>query len=94
MIRSYKDKDTERFAKGEFIKAFDAFSDQLRKRLAFLDAAQSLSDLRTVRSNRLEALKGEREGQYSIRINKQWRICFAWPADASGPENVEVVDYH
>ena len=94
MIQSYKDKSIERFANGEFSKEFEAFSDQLRKRLSLLDAATSLNDLRTVRSNRLEALKGNRDGQYSIRVNKQWRICFLWPADASGPGNVEVVDYH
>jgi proteic killer suppression protein len=53
-----------------------------------------LDDLRALRSNRLEALKGDRAGQYSIRINMQWRICFEWPRGASGPSNVEIVDYH
>ena len=53
-----------------------------------------LEDLRGFTSNRLEALKGDRAGQYSIRINMQWRICFEWPQDATGPSNVEIVDYH
>ena len=59
-----------------------------------LDAAKSLEDLQGMRSNRLEALKGDRKGQYSIRINKQWRICFYWPSGAPGPSDVEIVDYH
>jgi proteic killer suppression protein len=53
-----------------------------------------LKDLAALNSNRLDALKGSRKGQYSIRINEQWRICFEWPNDASGPSNVEIVDYH
>jgi proteic killer suppression protein len=53
-----------------------------------------LDELRALRSNRLEALKGGRAGQFSIRINQQWRICFAWPRGAPGPSNVEIVDYH
>ncbi|WP_083782904.1 type II toxin-antitoxin system RelE/ParE family toxin [Roseibium sp. TrichSKD4] len=57
-----------------------------------LDAAESISDLAALPSNRFEALSGDREGQFSIRINQQWRICFEWPDD--GPENVEIVDYH
>jgi proteic killer suppression protein len=57
-----------------------------------LDAAETLGDLAALPSNRLEALKADREGQYSIRINRQWRICFEWPVD--GPENVEITDYH
>ena len=64
------------------------------ERLRILDAATSLGDLATLNSNRLEALKGSRKGQYSIRINEQWRICFEWPKDARGPSNVEIVDYH
>ena len=57
-------------------------------------AAISLADLRGLPSNRLEALRGDRAGQYSIRINQQWRICFEWQAEAPGPSNVEIVDYH
>lgn len=94
MILSYRDKQTERFARGEFVRAFQAFSDQAYRRLEILDAAQSLADLRALPSNRLEALSGDRAGQYSIRINSQWRICFRWPADATGPSEVEIVDYH
>lgn len=94
MIRSYRDKKTERFAAGERIPKFEPFRRQAEKRLRLLDAAKTLSDLRQLPGNRLEALKGDRQGQYSVRINNQWRICFEWPADADGPENVEIVDYH
>jgi proteic killer suppression protein len=59
-----------------------------------LDGAESLQDLRALRSNRLEALKGDRAGQFSIRINDQWRICFAWPDGDDGPSQVEITDYH
>ncbi|HEX5360777.1 MAG TPA: type II toxin-antitoxin system RelE/ParE family toxin, partial [Fluviicoccus sp.] len=62
------------------------------RKLAMLDAAQTLSFLRSPPGNRLEALRGDRAGQHSIRINDQWRLCFIWTAD--GPENVEIVDYH
>jgi proteic killer suppression protein len=62
------------------------------RKLVMLDAAEVLDDLRVPPGNRLEALRGERAGQHSIRINQQWRICFAWTA--AGPENVEIVDYH
>jgi proteic killer suppression protein len=92
-ILSYRDKRTREFAEG-FVRAFQSFERQGWKRLEILDAAQSLTDLAGLPSNRLEALKGDRAGQYSIRINQQWRICFEWPADARGPSNVEIVDYH
>ncbi len=94
MILSYRDKKTEGFAGGEFIKAFQGFEAQAEKRLAILNAAPDLSTLRALPSNRLEALKGDRAGQFSIRINQQWRICFEWPEGQSGPSNVEIVDYH
>lgn len=94
MIASYKDKKTQAFAQGEFVKEFEGFSGQAIKRLAILAAATSLNDLRALRSNRLEALRGDRDGQYSVRINRQWRICFTWKPDAAGPEDVEIVDYH
>ena len=94
MIQSYRDKRTERFASGERIKAFSGFVRQAEKRLDRLEAAQSLQDLAALPGNRLEALHGARDGQCSIRINDQWRICFEWPDGASGPENVEIVDYH
>ena len=94
MILSYKDKRTEAFANGELVRAFQSFDRQGWKRLEILDAATSLVDLAGLRSNRLEALKGDRSGQYSIRINQQWRICFEWPDNAPGPSAVEIVDYH
>jgi len=94
MIIGYRDKKTEAFAAGEFVKAFQGFEQQAEKRLAVLDAATSLNDLRALRSNRLETLSGDREGQFSIRVNRQWRICFEWPDDAQGPSNVEITDYH
>ena len=94
MILSFGDKRTEAFADGSFVRAFQGFAGQASKRLTVLDAATSLNDLRALRSNRLEALKGDRAGQYSIRINDQWRICFRWPRRALGPSAVEIVDYH
>jgi proteic killer suppression protein len=94
MIVSYRDKKTEQFAKGEFVKAFQGFENQAARRLSILNAAPSLDTLRALPGNRLEALKGNRVGQYSIRINQQWRICFEWPDGQNGPGNVEIVDYH
>lgn len=94
MIRSYRNKKVERFAEGKRVPQFEPFRRQAEKRLRLLEAATSLADLRQLPGNRLEALKGDREGQYSIRINDQWRICFEWPEDSDGPENVEIVDYH
>ena len=94
MILSYRDKKTESFARGELVKAFQGFEDQAAKRLAILNAAPSLDTLRALPSNRLEALRGDRAGQFSIRVNQQWRICFDWPEGQSGPDNVEIVDYH
>lgn len=94
MILSYLDKRTEQFANGKFVRAFQGFERQGWKRLEILDAATSLVDLASLPSNHLEALRGQRAGQYSIRINQQWRICFQWPDGAIGPSNVEIVDYH
>jgi proteic killer suppression protein len=94
MIWSYRDRDTERLASGEGVRRWESFRRQAEKRLRILDAATSLRDLAMLNSNRLEALKGARQGQYSIRINDRWRICFDWPKDAPGPSNVEIVDYH
>ena len=94
MIRSYRDKKTERFANGEWVQPFEGFRRQAEKRLRILEAVVSLNDLRQLPGNRLEGLKGRRQGQYSIRINEQWRICFEWPQGIDGPENVEIVDYH
>jgi proteic killer suppression protein len=92
MILSFKDKRTELFAKGEFVRAFQGFERQGWKRFEILDAALTLADL--LPSNRLEALRGDRAGQYSICINQQWRICFECSESAKGPSNVEIADYH
>ena len=94
MILGYRDKKTENFARGEFVKVFQGFEDQAAKRLAILNGAPSLDTLRALPSNRLEALRGDRAGQFSIRVNQQWRICFEWPEGQPGPSNVEIVDYH
>lgn len=94
MILSYGDKRSEQFSQGDFVKAFQGFEQQAARRLAILNAAPSVDTLRALPSNRLEALKGDRAGQYSIRINQQWRVCFAWPDGQTGPSNVEIVDYH
>jgi toxin HigB-1 len=94
MIVSYRDKKTERFAAGERVKEFSGFAQQAETRLDRLDAATNLKDLAALPGNRLEALKGSRLSQYSIRINDQWRICFEWPESSPGPVNVEIVDYH
>jgi proteic killer suppression protein len=94
MILSYRDARTQAFADGRFVREFQGFARQAYRRLEILDAAVGLDELRALPSNRLEALKGDRFGQFSIRINAQWRICFAWPRGARGPSNVEIVDYH
>jgi toxin HigB-1 len=93
VIRSFGDRETERLWHRERVRALDSrlHRPALRK-LAILDAAVSLDDLRIPPGNRLEALKGDRRGQHSIRINGQWRICFTWTD--TGPEDVEIVDYH
>ena len=93
MIVSYRDKRTREFAEGNRVKAFAGFEHKAELKLDQLDAATSLLDL-SLPGNRLEALKGDRQGQYSIRINNQWRICFEWPKGNPGPVNVEIVDYH
>ena len=94
MIVSYRDKRTRDFAGGKYIKAFSGFSRQAELKLDQLEAATSLKDLAVLPGNRLERLKGDRKGQYSIRINDQWRICFEWPDRSLGPVNVGIVDYH
>jgi proteic killer suppression protein len=93
VIKSFGDRETERLWQRERIKSLDSriLRTALRK-LTILDAAVTLDDLRVPPGNRLEALRGDRKGQHSIRINDQWRICFTW-TDA-GCENVEIVDYH
>jgi proteic killer suppression protein len=94
MIRSYRDKRTREFAGGLRIKAFDGIAQKASMKLDQLDAAIALDDLAALPDNRFEALKGDRKGQYSIRINDQWRVCFEWPKGSKGPLNVEIVDYH
>ncbi len=94
MILGYGDRRTQAFAEGSFNAAFQGFESQAERRLSILNAAPSLDALRALPSNRLEALHGDRLGQYSIRINRQWRICFTWPAGSTGPYDVEIVDYH
>ncbi|MFC1510073.1 type II toxin-antitoxin system RelE/ParE family toxin [Candidatus Omnitrophota bacterium] len=92
MIKGFKDKNTENLFKDKFVSKFQAFDRRARLKLIALDAAVNLKDLRVPPSNQLEALKGNRKGQYSIRINDQWRICFLWhDGDA---DLVEIVDYH
>ena len=93
MIQSYRDKLTETVANGTVRKGFPR--DLIRRAqlmLTLLHHAKELSDLRSPPGNRLEKLSGNRTGQYSVRINQQWRICFVW--GEGGPENVEVTDYH
>ena len=94
MIRSYRDKRTRDFADGKRVKAFDGISQKASMKLDQLHAAIALDALAALPGNRFEALKGDRKGQYSIRINDQWRVCFEWPKESKGPLNVEIVDYH
>jgi proteic killer suppression protein len=93
MIRSFADRATERlFREGECPARWRAFESVALRKLDMLDAATAPSDLRSPPGNRLELLKGKRAGQYSIRINRQWRLCFRWSAE--GPVEVEITDYH
>ncbi|HEV3039286.1 MAG TPA: type II toxin-antitoxin system RelE/ParE family toxin [Candidatus Angelobacter sp.] len=94
MIVSYRDKRTRNFAGGKPVKPFSGFERSARLKLDRLEAAASLGDLAALPGNRFEALAGDRKGQYSIRINDQWRICFEWAERSPGPANVEIVDYH
>ena len=91
---SYRDKRTRDFAGGKGVKAFSGFERPARLKLDRIEAATSLGDLAALPGNRFEALRGDRKGQYSVRINDQWRICFEWVEGALGPSNVEIVDYH
>jgi proteic killer suppression protein len=94
MIVSHRDKRTADFAGGKRVKAFEGIERAVRLKLDRLEAAHTVQDLRALPGNRFEALKGDRKGQYSIRINDQWRICFEWPDKSPGPVKVEIVDYH
>jgi toxin HigB-1 len=88
VILGYRDKRTRDFALGKRVKAFSGIERPARLKLDRLEAVVDLRDLAALPGNRLEVLKGNRKGQYSIRINDQWRICFDWSAGASGPSNV------
>lgn len=92
MIRSFRDNDAKAIFEGYGSVRFKAFEQSAKRRLDLLHAASSLLDLANIRSNHLEALSADRKGQYSIRINKQWRICFAWRENDAW--DVEIVDYH
>lgn len=94
MTQKYKDKRTAKFALGERVKEFQIFERQAYKRLAILEAAISKESLMALPSNHFEALGGDRKGQYSIRINDKWRICFEWTETETYPFNIEIVDYH
>ena len=94
MIVSYRDKRTAQFAAGKRVKAFSGIERPARLKLDRLEAAITLTDLAALPGNRFEALSGDRKGQYSMRINDQWRICFEWPDKSPGPTDVEIVDYH
>lgn len=92
MIVSFADKDTEKLAAGQRVRRFAAIESVARRKLRQLELAAILQDLKVPPGNRLEALKGSRRGQMSIRVNDQWRICFRWTP--AGPADIELVDYH
>jgi proteic killer suppression protein len=92
LITSFKDARAEKLLNNERVVELVAIEDRAGTGLIRLNAAQSLKDLAALRGNRLETLKGKRAGQYSIRVNDQFRICFKW--EEKGPSDVEIVDYH
>ncbi|WP_272988550.1 MULTISPECIES: type II toxin-antitoxin system RelE/ParE family toxin [Hyphomonas] len=92
MVRSFACRDTEALFNRQRVRRFQQFERVAQRKLAMVNAAVILDDLRSPPGNRLERLLGDREGQHSIRINQQWRICFVWTPD--GPSDVEIVDYH
>ncbi len=92
MIKSFRLADTERLFRRERVRRFESIERAAQRKLEMLNAAKELWDLASGRGNRLEKLLGDREGQYSIRINDQWRVCFVWSeGDAL---DVEITDYH
>ena len=92
MIRVFKSRATERLWLGETVRQFAAIEKQALRKLDALAAATSLAELAAIPGNRLEAPRGDRKGQESIRINDQWRRCFVWTSD--GPDHVDLVDCH
>lgn len=92
MIRSFGDRDTEALAKGRRVPRFVPIEKVARRKLRQLEIAGTLDDLSIPPGNRLEALRGDRRGQHSIRVNDRYRVCFRWTP--AGPEDVEIVDYH
>ena len=94
VIVSCRDRRTSDFAAGKPVRALAGIARPARLKLDRLEAAHTLTDLAALPGNRLEALKGDRKGQYSIRINDQGRVCFEWLDRSPGPTNVEIVDYH
>jgi toxin HigB-1 len=93
VLRSFKDRDAEAIWRRQRSRLLDGPTQRVAwRKLALLDAAETLADLRVPPGNRFEKLRGDREGQHSIRISQQWRICFSW--SEAGPEDVEIVDYH
>ncbi|MCP5142632.1 MAG: type II toxin-antitoxin system RelE/ParE family toxin [Chromatiales bacterium] len=92
MIRSFKCRDTQTLASGQSVARFSQITKVARRKLRQLEISSTLNDLRIPPGNRLEALKGDRTGSHSIRINDQWRICFRW--SDGGADDVEIVDYH
>lgn len=90
----YHDKKTRVFANGDRVPQFHPFAAQAYKRLELLENAESLNDIANIRSNRFEKLGGNRQDQFSIRINSQWRICFTWSEERQEAFNIEIVDYH
>jgi proteic killer suppression protein len=94
IVLSFRDKRTADFGAGKEVKAFSGFRRAARSKLDRLETALSITELAALGGNRFEALRGDRKGQYSIRINDQWRICFTWAKGQRGPADVEIVDYH
>jgi proteic killer suppression protein len=92
MIQGFRDRATERFWHGERVRQFEPFAAQAFRKLDMLNTASVLADLKVPLGNQLEPLSGDRKGQHSIRINRQWRVCFIWRE--GGPDHVEICDYH
>jgi proteic killer suppression protein len=92
VIRSFRDKDVEALFNDQSVRRFKAIGRPARRKLLYLHRARVLDDLKAPPGNQLEALKGDRKGQHCIRINDQWRVCFAWRS--SDAHDVEIVDYH